>query len=299
MSDSNDLPECAAREPGFTPLVVPPTSKLGEYLEKRKQDNAHRNRVRARLMRGPANMRRPPAKGEMIHGRPKKFRYVIDIPTPEEITKVMEYLISKGCTNHKLARARFLVFCVLTFRGGLRRTEAVNVTRADIDFSRNEVTVRHAKNDDRRVVGIDDRSMEILDAYIRYMDAKKCDVNLPLIHKIRQKTLNRVGFNESAVELETASASFSMVARSATIKLGLPNKRWNPHSMRHACAISMMTENIPLPVISKQLGHKNIFYTLQYLRGFDVGDLGQRMKHRNGWGVSVMDIEAFLKRISR
>ncbi len=46
-------------------------------------------------------------------------------------------------------------------------------------------------------------------------------------------------------------------------------RRFAPHQLRHAHAVEMSREGIPLLVIQRQLGHADLAVTSTYLRGID------------------------------
>ena len=46
-------------------------------------------------------------------------------------------------------------------------------------------------------------------------------------------------------------------------------RRFAPHQLRHAHAVEMAREGVPLIVIQRQLGHSNLGITSVYLQGID------------------------------
>ena len=54
------------------------------------------------------------------------------------------------------------------------------------------------------------------------------------------------------------------VARDAGVR-----RRFAPHQLRHAHAVEMAREGVPLIVIQRQLGHTNLGITSIYLQGID------------------------------
>jgi hypothetical protein len=46
-----------------------------------------------------------------------------------------------------------------------------------------------------------------------------------------------------------------------------------PHQLRHAHAVEMAREGVPLIVIERQLGHSNLGITSVYLQGIDSGEI--------------------------
>jgi site-specific recombinase XerD len=50
-------------------------------------------------------------------------------------------------------------------------------------------------------------------------------------------------------------------------------RRFAPHQLRHAHAVEMAREGVPLIVIQRQLGHSNLGITSVYLQGIDSGEI--------------------------
>ena len=50
-------------------------------------------------------------------------------------------------------------------------------------------------------------------------------------------------------------------------------RRFAPHQLRHAHAVEMAREGVPLPVIQRHLGHSNLGITSTYLQGIDTSEV--------------------------
>ena len=70
-----------------------------------------------------------------------------------------------------------------------------------------------------------------------------------------------------------ARSQLRRVARDAGVR-----RRFAPHQLRHAHAVEMAREGVPLIVIQRQLGHTNIAITSIYLQGIDNTDLAGRVE---------------------
>ena len=53
-----------------------------------------------------------------------------------------------------------------------------------------------------------------------------------------------------------------------------------PHQLRHAHAVEMAREGVPLNVIQRQLGHANLGVTSIYLEGIDSGEIIETVRAR-------------------
>jgi integrase len=63
-----------------------------------------------------------------------------------------------------------------------------------------------------------------------------------------------------------------------------PHKRQSgvasPHQLRHAHAVEMAREGVPMMVIQRQLGHANLGITSIYLQGIDNAEIMDTVHHR-------------------
>jgi site-specific recombinase XerD len=50
-------------------------------------------------------------------------------------------------------------------------------------------------------------------------------------------------------------------------------RRFAPHQLRHAHAVALAHEGVPLVVIQRQLGHSNLGITSVYLQGIDNAEI--------------------------
>jgi site-specific recombinase XerD len=50
-------------------------------------------------------------------------------------------------------------------------------------------------------------------------------------------------------------------------------RRFAPHQLRHAHAVELAREGVPLNVIQRQLGHMNLGTTSIYLQGIDTEEI--------------------------
>ena len=65
-----------------------------------------------------------------------------------------------------------------------------------------------------------------------------------------------------------ARAELRRVAATACVR-----RRFAPHQLRHAHAVEMAHEGVPLTVIQRQLGHSNLGITSIYLQGIDNAEI--------------------------
>ena len=205
------------------------------------------------LLLDAAGRRRSPATLPEFHaGRPprnKGMRYPADPPTIEEIVTVMRHA-GDGVHGRRL---RGLI--VVLWRAGLRICEALALAEADLDARRGSLLVRRGKGGRRREVGMDDWAWEQLTPWLQ------ARVELPvgpLFCVVNGATRGRPW------AAAAARTELRRVAREAGVR-----RRFAPHQLRHAHAVEMAREGVPLIVIQRQLGHTNLGITSIYLQGID------------------------------
>ena len=204
-----------------------------------------------------AGRRRSPATMPGFHaGRPprnKGVRYPADPPKVEEIIEVMR---AAGDGPHG-RRLRGLI--VILWRAGLRIQEALALAEADLDQRRGAVLVRRGKGGRRREVGMDAWGWAELQPWL------ETRVGLPvgpLFCVLTGPTRGRRWSNAAARTDLRATAVAAGVRR-----------RFAPHQLRHAHAVELAREGVPLIVIQRQLGHSNLGITSVYLQGIDNAEI--------------------------
>jgi site-specific recombinase XerD len=204
-----------------------------------------------------AGRRRSPATMPDFHrGRPprnKGLQYPADPPTVEEIVAVMR------CAGDRPYGLRTRALIVLLWRSGLRITEALSLAESDLDPARGSVVVRCGKGGKRREVGMDRWAWQHLDAWIQI------------------RVTMRVGALLCVIDGPTQGRPWSPTAARATLRqlavtAGV-RRRFAPHQLRHAHAVEMAREGVPLNVIQRQLGHANLGITSIYLQGIDSSEI--------------------------
>ena len=191
-----------------------------------------------------------------LAGRPprnKGLRYPPDPPTVEEIVAVMR---QAGDGVHG-ARMRALV--VLLWRAGLPINEALTVTEHDLDSRLGAILVRHGKGGRRREVGVEPWGWEHLRPWLKLRMAMPVG---PLLCVIDGPTRGRPWASDAA------RAQLRRIAARAGVR-----RRFAPHLLRHAHAVELAHEGVPLNVIQRQLGHTNLGVTSIYLQGIDNAEI--------------------------
>jgi site-specific recombinase XerD len=189
-------------------------------------------------------------------GRPPRNKgrlYPADPPTVEEIVAVMR----EASDDSHGYRLRALV--IVLWRGGLRVAEALSLGERDLDARRGSLLVRNGKGGRRREIGMDAWGWEHLRPWLA---ARLGTPGRPaVLHHRRPDPRTALVERQRRVE-------FRRLAAQAGIR-----RRFAPHQLRHAHAVELAREGVPLNVIQRQLGHANLGTTSIYLQGIDTEEI--------------------------
>jgi site-specific recombinase XerD len=204
-----------------------------------------------------AGRRRSPATLPDFHaGRApgnKGQRYAADPPTVDEIIAVMRH------AGHAWYGNRLNGLIIVLWRAGLRINEALSLTETDLEERRGSIFVRHGKNDGRRHVGMDAWGWSALGPWL--CEGATLPVG-PLFCVIAGPTRGHA-WSAGAARLQ-----LHRIALEAGVR-----RRFAPHQLRHAHAVELLHEGIPLPLIQRQLGHSHLSTTGTYLQGISSEEI--------------------------
>ena len=159
--------------------------------------------------------------------------------------------------GHHGRRMRGLI--VVLWRAGLRIHEALMLTETDLDERRGSLLIRRGKGDRRREVGMDPWAWSVLAGWTS--DRASLPPG-PLFCVIDGPTRGR------AWSATAARAELRHLAAQTGVR-----RRVAPHQLRHAHAIELLHEGIPLPLIQRQLGHAYLSTTGTYLDGISSEEI--------------------------
>jgi site-specific recombinase XerD len=204
-----------------------------------------------------AGRRRSPATMPGYHaGRPPRNKgriYPTDPPSGEEIVAVMR----EASDDRHGYRLRALI--VVLRRGGLRVAEVLPLGERDLDSRRGSLLVRYGKGGRRREIGMDTWGWDQMAPWL----AARLELPVgPLFCVIDGPTRGRP-WSSANVRVE-----FRRLAAQAGIR-----RCFAPHQLRHAHAVELAGEGVPLNVIQRQVGHANLGTTSIYLQGIDTEEI--------------------------
>ena len=207
-------------------------------------------------MRDAAGRRRSPATLPGYHaGRPprnKGMRYPADPPMVDEIVAIMRH------TSDERHGWRVRGMIVVLWRAGLRIPEALALAEHDLDHRRiNPRPQRQGRPPTRG------RDGSVGLGQLRPWLTARSELPVgPLFCIIDGPTRGRP-WSGAAVRTE-----FRRLALRAGIR-----RRFAPHQLRHAHALELAREGVPLNIIQRQLGHANLGTTSICLRGIDPEEI--------------------------
>ena len=201
------------------------------------------------LLLDAAGRRRSPATLPEFHaGRPPRNKGIRYPADPPTVEEIIAVMRTAGESVHG-RRLRGLI--VVLWRAGLRICEALALAETDLD----------------------DWAFEQLAPWLTTR------VQLPvgpLFCVVNAPTRGRPW------PAAAARTELRRVARQAGVR-----RRFAPHQLRHAHAVEMAREGVPLIVIPRQLGHTNLGVTSIYLQGVDSAEIVDTVHARRAPMVPV------------
>ncbi len=172
-------------------------------------------------------------------------RYPIEVLTKDEIQALLE-----ACGKETWTDRRNYALLVLLWRTGLRIAEALALRPCDVDVQRSAIRVLRGKGGRTRTVGIDRVGLESLNDWIREHRGMGYSSGEVLF-------ITRSGLPLSQGYLRR---KIPELARAAGI-----HKRVHAHGLRHTHASELRAEGVDIAVVKRQLGHRSLLTTIEYL----------------------------------
>jgi site-specific recombinase XerD len=169
-----------------------------------------------------------------------------DLLTAGEIEALM-----RVCSNRAPTGIRNRAMIALAWRSGLRIGEVLALKPKDVDLTGGTLTVQHGKGDKRRVVGLDSGAAALLQRWLDVRGRRGINGRCPVFC-----TLSGDEIDQSYIR--------HLLPRLAG-KAGI-GKRVHAHALRHAYAVGLEREGLPISGIRDLLGHSSLAVTDRYLR---------------------------------
>ena len=163
---------------------------------------------------------------------------------PEPLSKREALMLVHGANTRRKTGVRNAAVIALMWRSQLRIGETLDLRPCDCEGDR--IRILHGKGSKSRVVGVDQGTKDLIDTWML----------------IRPKS-DYLFCTMKGTKID--SSYYRRLFKKLQIGLGII-KRCHPHGMRHTGASELAKENVPLILISQQLGHSNISTTDAYIR---------------------------------
>ena len=168
--------------------------------------------------------------------RPKKEKKLPEILSLNEIQRLLAEV--KNLKHHCLL--------ALTYSGGLRRSETLNLKINDVDFERNGIRIRNGKGKKDRITLLSESLKKILLIYIKEYQPKEY-------------------LFEGATGGKYSTSSMDKILKNALKKAKI-NKNITLHGLRHSFATHLLEQGTDIRFIQELLGHSNIKTTVLYTK---------------------------------
>lgn len=174
-----------------------------------------------------------------------KKRYPAEVLTKSEVLSLLE-----ACGQEKWTDRRNYALLVLLWRTGLRISEALALRPCDVDLERGAIRVLQGKGGRARTVGIDGVGLKALREWIDEHASMGYSGGGVLFRTKSGLPLSQGYLRRKLPEL----------ARAAGI-----HKRVHAHGLRHTHASELRAEGVDIAIIKRQLGHRSLLTTIEYL----------------------------------
>jgi integrase len=148
---------------------------------------------------------------------------------------------------------------VVGYRHGLRASEISNLLLSDLDMKNGSIVVERLKDSLRTVQAVTEHRGEPLlnevKALREWLRERRDDGSDFLFNSQKGGRLDR----------SQVFRLFQAIAR----KAGLAAEKQHPHCLKHSIASHLVSGNVNLALIQRQLGHKSIGSTMRYVTTTD------------------------------
>ncbi|MEO6168547.1 MAG: tyrosine-type recombinase/integrase [Chitinophagales bacterium] len=175
-----------------------------------------------------------------------KQKEFYDLPRPQNLQRnpvvLSELEIERLFNAVENIKHRVILFT--GYAAGLRVSEIVNLTIADIDSHRMHISVRQSKGKKDRIVMLSEKLLEVLRAYVR---------------QYRPKNYLFEGWKGGSYSTRSVQMIFAEAKQKAGIR-----KKGNTHLLRHSFATHLLESGTDLRIIQELLGHSSPVTTMRY-----------------------------------
>ena len=191
--------------------------------------------------------------------------FVPYIYSHEELRRLLDTVVSNDRPRCHIGPDTFRTILLILYGAGLRISEALSLTLADVDLDAGVLCIRKSKFYRTRLVPIGDDLLRILTRYATRRRQQRAEPASSLF----------VSRNGNAVTRQNAEMTFCRLRARANVVRKAADARHQPrlHDMRHAFAVHRLVSwyrdgadvQHLLPKLSTYLGHVHISGTQRYL----------------------------------
>lgn len=183
---------------------------------------------------------------------------------PEPLTRDEVGALIGSCSLRASTGIRNRALIAVLWRGAMRIGETLALRVADLDAERFTLRVLHGKGDKSRLVVIDRRTVELVQAWLARRE-KLGITDGPLFCTLQGNPID--------------PGDVRKTLRFRAKKAGVV-KRCNPHGLRHTGASDLAAEGVALLDIQSQLGHSSPATTARYLHQLNPVERIERLSSR-------------------
>jgi len=191
---------------------------------------------------------------KLLKEPPGRLRYL----TEEEEARLLE---SSSEDTRKI-----VMFALNT---GMRRSEIFNLKWSDIDFANRRILVTKSKNNEQRIIPMNETVFEIL-------------------NELRKKANSIFVFPGKNGQLKTVKTGFTKAVKRAGIK------DFRFHDLRHTFASRLVMAGVDIRTVQQLMGHKDIRMTMRYSHLSDM-HLKEAVRKLDGTNLAQTKIKIFGK----
>lgn len=196
--------------------------------------------------------------------------------TVKEIVRLLNH--AEFITKNDAYEQRLKAIILVLWRSGMRISEALQLTEADLNERKSTIYIRRGKGGKAREVGVDQWLWELIMPWIVIRE------NLPtgpLFSVIEGKTAGVDAWGASQVR-----EKFAQLQAKAGIR-----KRFRPHQLRHTHTVELIMEGKNIVVVQRQLGHSNLAVTTNYTSGLPQESVFAEMRGREMPQLAAFDLD--------
>lgn len=184
--------------------------------------------------------------GRNALGKREKIPSIYD---PNEIL-LIEGVVDQSCPVGK----RDYAILLLATRLGLRSSDIAGLRFTNLDWDNNMIRLIQYKTKREVELPLLSDVGDAIIIYLKHVRPVSSEPNIFLSACAPYRPINRMIIN----------GAISRIIKASKVDIG--NRKFGPHAMRHTLASRLLSNGVPLPVISETLGHTATQTTMKYLR---------------------------------